>query len=544
MAVSQQSWHLGEAFPIRVMALMLRDIEFLPKYRGDIEHHYFEKKDLCTLAYLILRFFEQRGKIPLRDEVIDMITSYAGTYDADGTLNMRETLCGWLDFCLAYTIGDEDFIKERVRKFAVYKKWQAAIVSNYAAYEAATPEDDPYELGAKTLALYEAAFRPGATSDMGELLTDISADLSRLLREDSMYGQANKVPTGIMGLDEALRGGLGCPELGVLAGAPGVGKSTNLCVLGANAARFFMERHRLGGYKVLKTVIHITCEISRLDVEAKYMANLLGMSLDELQLLPDRYTTLHNERIGQFGPIKVKYFVPGSTTVEEVKWFINQLVMEGVTPGLIIVDYADRLKGGEEDRFVGMGKIYDGLIAINNKFKCPTWTASQINRNQSGQAIANMAGLAESWKKCEAADVIVTLNQTPEARKANLLALYDAKVRRGKTGDIIHCHYFPDRAQLTQMTDEEIKKHGLDQTEQSEDMGDRVSAKIRSVTKKKAEEDAKKDEVPPATQPTFTMPAHGVVPGAPPAPPSGPLATVEVPVVLSESVKPPTLPWQ
>jgi replicative DNA helicase len=540
MSLQQQSWHLGESFPVRVMALMLRDPEFLPKFHGDIQHHYFDRKDLCTLAYLVLNFFHEREKISTRNEVIDMIVEHATTYDSDGTLELRDTLIRWLDFCFEYVIGDENFIRDRVRKFAVRQRVKAALGQTVALLEAEKPEDDEFEVVGKIQRLFDEACRASAAEDLGTTFESDGRDLPRIMREDALYGLTNKVPTGIGPLDLALNGGLGVPELGVLAGPPNRGKTTNLCVFGANAARHFREQFVAGRHPNLRSVIHITCESVEHDIKVKYGANLTGLEMDDIPKLEAAYQEQYDTLIGQLGPVHVKYFPQGSTTADEVKWYIANLVMaENVKPGLIILDYADKLRGGEDNRFVGMGQIYDTLISITNKFKCPMWTGSQINRAFAEQEIITGAGLAESWKKFESSDVVVTLCQKQEEADKNQMRLYTAKVRRGRARQFVYCHSIPGKVHLSAMTEDEIKQFGFKRDgEDPDEQADRLT-KIKNKAKKiGVAMDAKSETGAPALNqtafqnPAFAMPngdpgnAAPAAPSAdvsPPTPPSAPL---------------------
>lgn len=486
MSLNQKSWHLGEAFPVRVMALMLRDPEFLPKFHGDIEHAYFEKKDLCNLAYVVLKFFREREKVPNRDEVIDCIVEHAMTYDPDKSLGMEGILIQWLDFCLLYEIGDEGYIKEKIRKFAIRQRIKGFLGQAISTLETEKPDDPDEEVIGKLQKAWDDACRASAAEDLGRAFAEMGAALPQILRDSLLYGA--KVPTGFPELDASMNGGLGVPELGVIAGPPNKGKSTVLSIFGANASRYFYNQHIAGHHPHVKTVVHITCEMIEEDIAAKYAANLTGMDIDAIPLKPQEYQTLYLQRAQQFGPVHIKYFPPGSTTVDEVKWYIANLVMaEGIVPGLIVLDYADRLKGGEDDRFTGMGRIYDQLIVIGNKFQCGVWTGSQINRAHHDQDIIGAGGLAESWKKYEAADTIITLCQNEDEENRSRMRFFTAKVKRGKKGVIVPCHFFPARCEMRQMTEEEVKAASVEKD---------GSSKERSVEWNKLRQQAQDGEGP------------------------------------------------
>src|SRR5690606_248805 len=133
------------------------------------------------------------------------------------------------------------FIKERVRKFGTRQRIKDALIRSITILENEKPDDDTSII--EIPRLFEEACRAGISEDKGTVFAEEAQNLPEILRDDMIYGAVNKVPTGIQALDMALNGGLGIPEIGVLAGSPNRGKSTNLCVFGANAARHFRNMY-------------------------------------------------------------------------------------------------------------------------------------------------------------------------------------------------------------------------------------------------------------------------------------------------------------
>ncbi len=502
MLSTTPGWHLGPEFPCRVLGLMLRDTDFLPHHHGDLRQEYFENLYMQTLAHLALTHFHQQERTPSRDDMVALVLGWVHAYDTDGTQKLNQNLMSWLDYVWQYDIGDSDFVKGQVAKYGSRQRMKGAMGEVFSIMENEKPDDadgSSDTVHEKMVRLLDDAARRNITEDPGVDLGNAAVDLPQLLLDDMTYGASHKVPTGIADLDKALKGGLGSPEVGCLMGLPGAGKTTVLSIFGANAAQHFYEMHAIGRHPVLRTVVHVTCEMVELDILTKYMAKLTNMEIDDITINPDLYRQRHGQVAGSFSPIRIKYFDPGSTTVEELKWYISNLVLgEGIVPGLIIVDYADLLKGGEDDRFQGMGRIYDQLIQIARKFSAPVWTGSQVRKAEARNDIITQTGVAESWKKVEKASVIVTLNQKQEERDRNRIRLYTAKVRRGKAWQILHCNYHPGCCQLWSMTGDDVNRLGLDDTGGSaEDAGELAAARTQSMAPK---EEGPPPETPPAPQ--------------------------------------------
>ncbi|MCI0526766.1 MAG: hypothetical protein L0Y56_04840, partial [Nitrospira sp.] len=79
-----------------------------------------------------------------------------------------------------------------------------------------------------------------------------------------------------------------------------------------------------------------------------------------------------------------------------------------------------------------------------------------INRAEADAKTIRSTGIAESWKKIEAADVVITLNQTEEEYEMGLMRWFMAKVRRGKRGDTFFLRLDAPRATVRRLTQSEM----------------------------------------------------------------------------------------
>jgi hypothetical protein len=453
MQASPEKWGYGESFQFQVLALCLRDPQFLAKHIDVIDHTYFETQELSTLAYLVLAHFKSRGGVPHRDTVDCIVHDYAMTYDKSGQQGLETRLRHWMNYIYERQC-DEDYITSKIVKFARRQAIKHAMIKSVDWLEQEKPADDGEDVSERISREIELACLKGTGRDFGLMFQKVALTLPTVIQKSVTY--RTKVPTGLPSLDADLNGGIGGGELAVIVGGPNKGKSTLLSAIGLNASYYLFDKAKKEGTKP-KAVIHITCEMGDWAICLKYGAAATGMTIGDVKNGGDEYTKRMGTDIGRQAPVFIKHFPPGSTSVDAIKWYIANLIMiENIEPGMLILDYADRLKGGEDDRFRGMGKIYDSLIGIGLKFEIPVWTGSQVRRFDNNADLIDETGVAESWKKVEAADVILTMNQRTNEYKHHLMRLYAVKARDGRARNTYWMHFDPERVMARELTPEEI----------------------------------------------------------------------------------------
>jgi hypothetical protein len=94
---------------------------------------------------------------------------------------------------------------------------------------------------------------------------------------------------------------------------------------------------------------------------------------------------------------------------------IDRCVMQGFNPDLVIVDYADLLKGVGSRHAVRndimLGNIYEDLRGMAGTYQIPVYTASQANRSALEDDIIEADKIAESYSKVMVADFVVSLSR-------------------------------------------------------------------------------------------------------------------------------------
>jgi replicative DNA helicase len=177
----------------------------------------------------------------------------------------------------------------------------------------------------------------------------------------------NPVTTGWDVIDDLADGGLGKGELGVMVAPAGIGKSWALVNVGANAVKAGLN------------VVHYTLELNEHYVGMRYDSVFTGIANQDLRYHQDKIAKVVEELPGT---LTVKYYPTKGAGINTLSAHLERCRVNDKKPDLIIVDYADLLRGakGLEKRHE-LGNIYEDLRGMAGEYQIPVWTASQANRS-------------------------------------------------------------------------------------------------------------------------------------------------------------------
>jgi hypothetical protein len=215
-------------------------------------------------------------------------------------------------------------------------------------------------------------------------------------------------------------------------------------------------------------VVHITIgDLKESDVFIRYVSNLSYSEQFDVIHMTDNFVR-KLEKIQRYTDryLRIKYYTPGTATPKTVRAYLSKLyAIDGIKPGLVIVDYPEEFKAYGTDMYQSIGQQYSELMAIAEDFNCLIWTASQVNRSdlKDPNKLIRMVNIAESWKKCQKADGIVSLNRTDDEKSTGKARLWIDKVRRGQDSRLISldvdwscCRLNESYEQEEQLSDEEL----------------------------------------------------------------------------------------
>lgn len=257
-----------------------------------------------------------------------------------------------------------------------------------------------------------------------EEAVDVFHNIDEALEKDNRH----PIPTGVVGVDNLLNGGLGRGELGVVLAPTGTGKTTLLTKF-ANTA----FNHDFN-------VVQIFFEDNPGNIKRKHYTIWSGIAPDQQPEFKDEVRLKVDEaQLRSKGSIRLLKLPSDNVTISEIKSRLRKMISDGFKIDLLIIDYVDcispeRSALGEE--WKGEGSIMRSLEAMTGEFDIAIWTATQGNRESISSEVVNSDQMGGSIKKAQIAHVILSIAKTLEQKENNLATLTLLKSRIGKDGVI------------------------------------------------------------------------------------------------------------
>ena len=189
--------------------------------------------------------------------------------------------------------------------------------------------------------MVDEAMKAGSERDLGhDYIVGIEERLQKSTRDT--------VKTGWDPIDDLMDGGLGSGELGVVVAPAGIGKTWCLQSMGASAVKQGLN------------VVHYTLELNQNYVGLRYDTIFSGVPTANIKFYQDDV----KKKIDALeGTLLIKYFPTKSATVQTLAAHLSQIEIQGTKPDLILVDYADILKGMGSEKHV-LENIYEDLRLV------------------------------------------------------------------------------------------------------------------------------------------------------------------------------------
>jgi hypothetical protein len=261
----------------------------------------------------------------------------------------------------------------------------------------------------------------------------------------------NPVPTGWDVIDEITQGGFGVGELVIFAAPPGIGKSWSLVNVAAAAV------------KMGKTVVYYTLELSEAMIGQRFDAVFTGIPIPNLKYNKEEVEkTISSLK----GDLVIKDFPSGTAGINALKAHIDRMVLQGKKPDIIVVDYADLLRGSvKEKRYEVLEELVVDLRGMAGEYGVPLYTASQINRSGADQDVITGTSIAGSFSKLMTADFVVSLSRKIDDKLAGTGRWHVIKNRFGPDGMT-----FPSRANFSNGQIEIYNDNSIDGQNTQKDM--------------------------------------------------------------------------
>ena len=389
----------GTSFQLKIISCLLSDRIFLQQVYDILKPEMFDSDANEWLVTKTMAHFDGYSSLP----TLDVFKTEVDKVERDV---LKQSIVDNLKQVWNFLESDDlSYVKEQTLEFCKNQTFKNAILESVDLLN-----DGKFDVIKSKI---DNAMKAGQDTDIGHEYKENIID-----RYESTV--RNVIPSGWDAIDELVDGGFGKGELIMFAAPPGIGKSWALVNVGMAAA------------KKGKTVVHYTLELNEGYVGQRYDSVLTGIAVPNLKFNLD---DVRNQVENLSGDIIVKHWPTKSAGLNTMRASLDKLKLQGKSPDLIIVDYADLLKGNSrKERHEELEEIVEGLRGIAGEYEVPLFTASQINRSGANDDVITGTSIAGSFSKLMTADFVVSLSRKIEDKLAGTGRWHVIKNRFGPDG--------------------------------------------------------------------------------------------------------------
>jgi len=416
----------GKDFQEKIFQSLITDAKWAAQMIEVMTPDYFDVKYLQFLSDRFFGFYAKYKNFPTLQLLVTIIRD---DLREGNDIILRDQIIEYLHRMKASpNIGDLEFVKEKSLDFCKKQALKQALEESVKAIAAEKYDQVVY--------LMKDALSKGQPATLGH---DFFEDY------EARFAEINRItcPTGLGPIDskEILNGGLGRGEIGVVVAPTGVGKSHFLVHVGCEAIRRG------------KNVVHYTFELSESQVGIRYDSNLCDISSSEIR--ENKEKVLEKYKNSEFGRLIIKEYPTGTASVTTIRNHLEKLSMKGITPSMIVIDYADIMRSSRQFDSLRheLKLIYEELRNLAMELRIPIWTASQANRDAAKSDIVGLENMSEAYGKAQVADVVLSLSRKPTEKASGFGRIFVAKNRAGKDGILFPVRINTAMSKLTILED-------------------------------------------------------------------------------------------
>lgn len=245
-------------------------------------------------------------------------------------------------------------------------------------------------------------------------------------RYDFYHTKEFRIPFDLEYFNKITKGGLPRKTLNIALAGTGVGKSLFMCHCAA--------ANLMGGLNVL----YITMEMAEERIAERIDANLLGVTMDELEDLPKetyvkRMTRLKEKTTGR---LVIKEYPTSSAGSANFRHLLNELrLKKNFAPDIVYIDYlnicaSSRIKSGANvNSYTYVKAIAEELRGLAVEFNVPIISATQTTRSGYGNSDVELTDTSESFGLPATADFMFALITSEELDDLGQLMVKQLKNR-------------------------------------------------------------------------------------------------------------------
>jgi replicative DNA helicase len=382
-----------------------------------------------TLPYLKSEYFQNRVERTVYQEIDKFINKYnslptkeALTIEIDGHDNLSDeefTSASSLISNLHAEVVDREWLTETTEKWCQEKAIYNAIMDSIAILDGNDKKNDKGAIPGLLSEALGVSFDPNIGHDFLENSDE---------RFDFYHRVEERIPFDLEYLNKITKGGLPNKTLNVILAGTGVGKSLAMCHMAS--------ANLLDG----KNVLYITMEMAEEKIAQRIDANLLNVTLDDLESLSKDMYDKKLERVKgkTAGKLIVKEYPTASAGSGHFRHLLNELrLKKSFVPDVIYIDYlnictSSRIKGGAQvNSYTLVKAIAEELRGLAVEFNLPVVTATQTTRSGYTNSDVGLEDTSESFGLPATADFMIALISTEELEDLGQIMVKQLKNRYG-----------------------------------------------------------------------------------------------------------------
>ena len=398
--MSDKLSNYGHGFQVKTISSLLSNKAFLQQVSDILLPEFFESEANQWIVETIVKYFHEYKSAPTLDVFKIKVQ------EVDREVVKTSIIESLKDSYKYLESNDLEFVQEEVLGFCKNQCIKRAILDSVELLRRG--EYDAIK------ASIDLAMKAGADKEIGH-------EYNESVAERYQENIRSTIPTPWPIINDVSDGGFGKGELIVFVAPAGIGKSWGLINVGAHAIKQGLN------------VVHYTLELNagyvgqRYDAVATGIANQsLKYNIDEIQSTVDKLK----------GNLVIKYYPTKTASCSTIRAHIEKMILVGKKPDLVIVDYADLLRGAvaRKEMRHELESIYEDLRGIAGEYEVPLYTASQANRSALEDDIIEAGKISESYSKVMIADFVLSLSRKVTDKIAGTGRWHIIKNRFGPDG--------------------------------------------------------------------------------------------------------------
>jgi len=463
------SGYLGPDFQKKLLWQILTEPEFGEKIIPNLNVGYYDDPNLKRMHIVITEFFNEFGKVPnLQNQSISMaIKKYKVEGDSTDELILQgvvEQIKNWNDRVINQNLFDGEVIQKEAYLFIKQQEYRK--LSDYIHTEIKTGNIK----SKATVNNIEQRIKDindiGDNEDYG---IEIFDDIERALQKE----HRNPIPTGVKGIDDAMGGGLGGGEIGILLAGTGVGKSTFLSLV-ANTA---LEHN--------KNVLQIVFEDNEDDIRRKHFAiwsKVALMDIDDNRDFVFNRVVEHHKTLE--GKLIIKKFSQENTTIPDIRaWMERYYKKFGIRFDIVILDYLDCVEPHKKsvDLTHGEINIVKAFEGMASDYDIPCWTAIQTNRQGLDADFVYTSQMGGSIKRAQKSHFLMSVAKNQDQKQEGTANIQILKARFAQDGQQFPDSIFNNNTMEIRTTGMGVKRNDMEQYGKKPVDADLINQRIHKI---------------------------------------------------------------